>query len=318
MSVLLVLLFLPLIVVLARDIVRGLRPPPAPELEGFESAGMVRDGLRRRRRLEGQRRGREVVLLFSGGEQLERMWFSTPFRWSLPREGLELSVEGLGACQVREGWVRGLGPNPLGLAEDLGVGLPALVFEGRFEAGLRLDGERAVMVFASPRLRAMAALDQALDLIEALESQLLGPWRQAASEHRLSVGGPDGQGLPSIRGVVSGLVIEVTVKGGRTRILASFRSGLPMDLVLRAGSGGVSLGDPVLDMLLEAQTSSPERCERLLAEGMPELVLPVLHAYPDSELRWDRLVLRAPGQLREELPAALTAVVELGRALLRE
>ena len=316
MSLVFVLVFLPLVVVLARDVARGLRAPSAPALEGFEEQELVRDGLRRRRRLVGTRRGRQVELLVSGGDQLERMWFASPFPWVLPREGLELKVRGMGPCSVREGWLRGLGTNPLGLGEDLGVGLPALVFEGAFEAGLRLDGERVVMVFAAPQLQHQRAVEQALDVVEALEEALLGPWRRAAREHRLSLGGPDEQGLPTLRGIAHGVEVEVSVQSGRTRILASFRSQLPMDLALRAGSGGVALGDPVLDMLLCAQTARPERCGALTAEGMPELLLPVLHAFPDSELRWDRVVLRAPGQLREELPEAVTAVLTLARALL--
>jgi hypothetical protein len=314
-TVLLLLVALPLIVVLGRDIVRGLIPMEAPHLEGFEERGLVRDGLRRRRRLAGQRRGRDIELLVSGGDRLQRMWFSTPFRWSLPRDGVQVEVSGLGACSVREGWIRGLGSNPLGLGEDLGVGLPALVFEGRFEAALRLDGERAVMVFAARELQAEAALEQALELVEAVEGALLGPWRRAAEQHGLQVQGPDDQGQPELRGRSAGMQLEVTVQAGRTRILATWRTALPMDLVLRAGSGGVPLGDAVLDLLLEARTSQPEQAALLLRPGMPELLLPVLHAWPESELRWDRLVLRAPRQLREELPEVLDAVVALGRAL---
>jgi hypothetical protein len=192
-------------------------------------------------------------------------------------------------------------------------------------------GTSRLVIHRSGWLEQHAPVRELVDAVQVLGHSLVqawdGPWVELAQARGLAVGKLGQRGAASLVGVIEGLPVEARARRGpdgwRTEVTAWVDSLPGLRVAHRqladdegwAGQG-VSLGNPVLDMLVTARADDPEALRALLSrDSITEALLPVIHGQPGSTLRHDSVRLVAAGRLREELGDALDDVLALARAL---
>lgn len=167
----------------------------------------------------------------------------------------------------------------------------------------RISEERRRVVFLGAKLA------------RRLEDLRRAPWAEAASRLSLTLDPT----ATHLRGEVHGEDIEVRLtpgKPGRTVISSRLHRELPDGTrISRQGSGGVELGDPILDGALHIEGHPPTLKELLCNDETRALLMTVVHGYPASIVSHQAVVLRAKGQLLVDLEQAIRDVAALSQRL---
>lgn len=157
------------------------------------------------------------------------------------------------------------------------------------------------------------------EVARAVDRLLVPPWRELARD----LGSELHPAAPRLAGHHGGVPVRVEVrlrKGAPTTwLLAWFAPTLPdgTRVMHRARlSRGRELGDPILDPMLRAESADlGELGRRLGQDAVRGPLLEVLHGFPGSSLRHDRVMLRVPGRAGPALPRRVRLVTELASAL---
>ena len=165
---------------------------------------------------------------------------------------------------------------------------------------------------------AASRASEAIRLVHALTAAGRGAWETLAHAHGLAID----EAAAQISGTLRGVDVMIELLRGRsrtTRITALIARPLPGGTAVvhkDLGGGGERLGDPVLDGMVVARTSDAGALsDRVCQDEVRGALLEVVHGYPGSVLRSDRVELTAPGRLGRELKTAVNAAVELAAAL---
>jgi hypothetical protein len=169
----------------------------------------------------------------------------------------------------------------------------------------------------------MGAAEQ---LAEVLVRAWDTPWLEAAHARGLAVGKLGQRGSSTLVGVLDGIPVEArarrTPSGWRTEVTA-WVDTLPGLLVVHSelaeeqgwADERVSLGNPVLDMLVAAKADDSAALRALLTpQAVTDELLPVVHGRPGSSLRHDSVRLVERGRLTEGLGAAIDDTLALAQA----
>ena len=186
----------------------------------------------------------------------------------------------------------------------------AYVHEGSLTIGLRGAHEDLVIAWLADMQRLLEGLERAVD----------APFVETSERTGLELERHDGA-WPRLKGRAEGVQVEVWISEALdTHVEAAFHnSELAADLTLMHKdrlAGDVDLDDPVLGMTVAARCSTPDVLRGVLsAEGLSEALLEVVHRFPGSRVRGDRVELVAPRVLSDELPDAVQAVITLAAGL---
>lgn len=244
-------------------------------------------------------------------------------------KGLTLAPWGLTSLQLRvdDGpWGRFVctGDNPRRLLSALLADPPAeAIPTGResFVVAAYLDGGMlTVGVHGASQEQVLGWLTDLYAVLRALERAVEQPFRQTVERTGLSLV-LEATGWPRLEGTVEGVNVSAYVDDALdTRIEATFDNGdLPDDLVVMHKDrlvANMDLDDPVLSMLVAARCSRPEALNaQLTRPGVAEAMCAVVHAFPGSRVMGDRVELRAPRILADELAPTVEAVIALAAGL---
>lgn len=123
-------------------------------------------------------------------------------------------------------------------------------------------------------------------------------------------------GLPVGSGRWRGHSIQIAMDRAQIRFTLAHTAPLPADLRLgRRVDGPHRVGNPVVDLLLTAETQTPAGLTPLAAEHLVEPLLEVLNHLPASTLKGDRLTLVIPAPLQEPVLPHLERARALVEAL---
>lgn len=130
-------------------------------------------------------------------------------------------------------------------------------------------------------------------------------------------------GLPRISALHQGRAVQLSIERVqgklRTRLMCLVDTGQPPFQLLhreRGRGASVRFAHPIADSLLWGRAEEPEAVRALLAHPLAfERLMAIVHGYPGSEVRQDRIVLVAPGDLGEGLRDALELAVDAAQAL---
>ena len=168
-------------------------------------------------------------------------------------------------------------------------GARSVVVEGHTLTVVWLDGPDAASL-----------IEASIQLADELST---GGWEQVAQDLGLEL---DERGR--LVGQVRGVPIRAVVEGDDTVVTATTEDH---GITARHGKGR-PIGNPVLDSLIAA---SGERVRERLDDEAAGALLAVVHAYPGSTVTPERIVLRHPGLVVDELPELIERVVLLAEAL---
>lgn len=166
-------------------------------------------------------------------------------------------------------------------------------------------------------------------LAEALAEAVQAPWAALAARTGLVLEGSGG-GV-DLRGEIDGLRVEARAQVGRgdagpqTVVRITLPEGLPrmgISLSERGGeSGGLRLGDPVLDGLVKVEARDDQAARALLtgpvaqAADLHGKLLAVIHGRPGSVLSGRELRVLGPGATADHVGALIDEGLALARAL---
>lgn len=172
--------------------------------------------------------------------------------------------------------------------------------------GLRLRGHTLTVV-RSDGSGTVPFLLATLRLAEELSE---GGWDPAARRLGLEV-----RETGTLSGAIRGVPVEVRLEGAHTVVWAQ-----ALDHGVRAihkdhGSGGVAIGDPVLDGLVALRGSRAVMRQALSDPETVGALLAVVHGHPGSEVLDDGVHLRHPGMVIDGLDELVLAAVDLAERL---
>lgn len=192
------------------------------------------------------------------------------------------------------------------------------------------DGTLTLEVLGKDAGKIGAMVRDAVDAVGGLDTAARAPWRALAEERGLLHEETRTSG--ALDGTLRGLPVLVRVRysdhHARTSVRVTLDGGLPGHVRIRAGEGGVPIGDPILDgrVIVESRTTARDGPhdaavawlrERLADEehDLRGCLMDVLQGLPDALIEDGVVQASLPGRLGPELAETLDRLVDLGKAL---
>ncbi len=156
---------------------------------------------------------------------------------------------------------------------------------------------------------------RAAELAAAFDIAWRVPWEQAAND--LGLEWVSGQLTGTIEGVPIVAVELPTADGWQIYITAAFAVPLPLGFHVARGSGGMQIGDLMLDSALRVTSPDHDQArELLLKPGVREPLLELIHGNPPSEINSACIQFETQTWLSgEELVRHVRMIVALARSL---